>query len=120
MVRKLHRSSPLKAIWIGLIVGVLLVATVETASGYRVIETMQQYVNGKLVTIKGRPTWPKNVTIHVYIPNDPQGSGAEKEVQAACQAWEEKLQSETTANLTFKYHVGQPAQIGRASCRERV
>ena len=87
MFRFIRRNFTFKAIWIGLLVGLLLAVSVETALGYRVIETMQQYVNGKLVTIKGRPTWPKNVTIHVYIPNDPQGAGAEKEVQAACQAW---------------------------------
>lgn len=109
MIRLLRCRFPIKLIWVGLFASILLVTTMEETFGYRVIETMQQYVNGKLVTIKGRPTWPKNVTIHVYIPTDPQGAGAEKEVQAACQAWEEKLKSETNANLTFEYHVGQPA-----------
>jgi len=105
----IRRNGASKAIWIGLLIGLLLAVGAETALSYRVIESMQQTVNGKPVTVNGRPTWPQNVTIHVYIPNDPEGSGAEKEVQAACQAWEEKMKSETNANLTFEYHVGQHA-----------
>ncbi|UCF09776.1 MAG: matrixin family metalloprotease [Candidatus Bipolaricaulota bacterium] len=105
---KSHRTLGLGisiALTLALLVGSISLSTV----GYRVIDEMQQYVNGVLSTIKGRPTWKPGTTIHVYIPVDPQGQGAEKEVQAACKAWEEKLRSETNANLTFTYHVGQPA-----------
>jgi len=45
----------------------------------------------------------------VYIPNDPAGESANAEVRAACRAWEEKLRSETNANLCFEYHVGETA-----------
>ena len=86
MLEFLHRHFTFKTIWIGLIAGLLLAVCVETTFGYQVIQSMQQQVNGKLVTVNGRPTWPQNVTIHVYIPNDPEGAGAEKEAQAACQA----------------------------------
>lgn len=96
------------------IVTVLLVAVIigtvsSPAAGHRVIEEMEQYVDGKKATIKGRPAWKPGTTIHVYIPNDPEGKGAEKEVEAACKAWEEKLRAETNANLSFEYHVGQQA-----------
>ena len=80
-----------------------------SGTSYQVIEEMEQTINGRQVTVKGRIRWPQNVTIHVYIPSDPQGSGAEHEVQAACRAWEARLRSETNANLTFEYHVGQSA-----------
>ncbi|MCK5585697.1 matrixin family metalloprotease, partial [Candidatus Bipolaricaulota bacterium] len=92
-----------------LAVGLVASIVPPSGGGYQVIEEMEQYINGKQVTVKGRIRWPQNVTIHVYIPNDPEGLGAEQEVQAACKAWEEKLRSETTANLTFEYHVGQSA-----------
>lgn len=94
---------------VGLLAIGLASSLVLSSAGYQVIEEMEQYINGKQVTVKGRIRWPQNVTIHVYIPNDPQGAGAEQEVQAACKAWEEKLRSETNANLTFEYHVGQSA-----------
>jgi len=80
-----------------------------SGTGYQVIEEMEQTINGRQVTVKGRIRWPQNVTIHVYIPTEPQGAGAELEVQAACKAWEAKLRSETNANLSFEYHVGQSA-----------
>jgi hypothetical protein len=105
--------KPRRTFGVGLGIALILALLVGSVSlpltGYRVIEEMEQYVDGKLSIIKGRPTWKKGTTIHVYIPNDPQGKGAEQEVQAACKALEEKLRSETNANLTFKYHVGQPA-----------
>ena len=91
-----------------LVVG-LIALMVLSCSGYQVIEEMEQYIDGKQVTVRGRIRWRQNTTIHVYIPTDPQGSGAEQEAQAACEAWEEKLRSETNANLTFQYHVGQSA-----------
>lgn len=94
---------------LGLLAIGLTFSIVLSGGGYQVIEEMEQYINGKQVTVKGRIRWPQNTTIHVYIPNDPQGAGAEQEVQAACKAWEEKLRSETNANLTFQYHVGQSA-----------
>jgi len=78
-----------------------------SVAGYRVIDEMEQEVEGSLATVLGRPTWKAGSTIHVYIPNDPRGEGAEQEVRAACEAWEEKLRSETNANLTFVYHVGE-------------
>jgi len=99
----------------GVIIGTALIFGLLVGSlnlpvfSYRVVDEMQQYVGGVLSTIKGRPTWKQGITIHVYIPNDPQGNGAEGEVQAACKAWEEKLRSETNANLVFTYHVGQSA-----------
>ncbi|MGB2983736.1 MAG: matrixin family metalloprotease [Candidatus Bipolaricaulia bacterium] len=91
------------------IVALLVGSVCLPVAGYRVIEEMEQYVSGQKATIKGRPTWKQGTTIHVYIPNDPEGKGAEQEVQAACKALEEKLRSETNANLTFEYHVGEAA-----------
>jgi len=101
-----RRSAKIKflALFALLIVGVGL-----SISGYRVIEEMEQYIDGKQSTVKGRTTWKPGITIDVYIPNDPTGEGAEAEVRAACRAWEEKLRSETNANLTFAYHVGETA-----------
>jgi len=94
---------------LGLLAIGLTASIVLSGGGYQVIEEMEQYINGKQATVKGRIRWPQNTTIHVYIPNDPQGAGAEQEVQAACKAWEAKLRSETNASLTFQYHVGESA-----------
>jgi hypothetical protein len=88
----------------------VIIGTVSSPmAGHRVIEEMEQYVDGKRSTIRGRPTWKPGTKIHVYIPVDPQGKGAEKEVEAACRAWEAKLRAETNADLSFEYHVGQQA-----------
>ena len=92
----------------GLLIGWIVVLSLS-GSAYRVIEEMEQYINGNTATVTGRIRWRQNVTIHVYIPTDPQRQGAEKEVEGACKAWEQKLRSETNANLTFQYHVGQSA-----------
>ena len=92
----------------GLLIGWIVVLSLS-GSAYRVIEEMEQYINGNTATVTGRIRWRQNVPIHVYIPPDPQRQGAEKEVDAACKAWEQKLRSETNANLTFQYHVGQSA-----------
>jgi len=101
-----RRSATIKV----LVLLALLVAGVGlSVSGYRVIEEMEQYIDGALSTVKGRPTWKHGVTIHVYIPNDPAGESAEAEVSAACRAWEERLRSETNADLSFEYHVGKSA-----------
>jgi hypothetical protein len=94
---------------IALLSGLIVGSNCLLVDGYRVIEEMEQAVEAKTATITGRPTWKAGTTIHVYIPNDPEGKGAEQEVRAACTAWEEKLRSETNANLTFQYHVGESA-----------
>ena len=108
MKRYALRRFLIRLLTLGLAAAVLA-ALALSVSGYKVIEEMEQVINGKTVTVKGRIRWPQNVTIHVYIPNDPEGKGAQQEVQAACKAWEEKLRSETNANLSFTYHAGQSA-----------
>lgn len=72
MLRFARRNAAPTAIRIGLLVTLLLTICAEPAAGYRMINSMHQYVNGKLVTVNGRPTWPNNATVHVYIPNDPR------------------------------------------------
>ena len=92
-----------------LVIGLVVASVGLAVAGYQVIEEMEQYIQGTLSTVRGRPTWEPGITIDVYIPSDPEGEGAESEVRAACRAWEEKLRSETNANLSFRYHVGESA-----------
>ncbi|MFC2096025.1 matrixin family metalloprotease, partial [Candidatus Bipolaricaulota bacterium] len=101
-----RRSAKIKFL---VLFALLIVGVGLSISGYRVIEEMEQYIDGKPSTVKGHTTWKPGITIDVYIPNDPAGEGAEAEVRAACRAWEEKLRSETDASLTFAYHVGETA-----------
>jgi hypothetical protein len=99
-----HRTGRVAAA----ILVVLCAAAVEVGA-YRVIDQMTQTVDGKQVLVKGRIQWTKGVAIDVYIPRDPTGSGAEREVQAAFNAWAEKLRTETNAEITFNFHVGEAA-----------
>lgn len=109
MIRKGEARARGTAIWGALVVLAALCAVTLESGGYRLIEQMTQTVEGRQAVVKGRIHWPKGITIEVYIPKDPTGSGAEKEVQAAFAAWAEKLKSETNAEVTFNFHVGESA-----------